>query len=290
MHEARLHGGQTSRAGIGGEDLRVREAMGEDKGLSSRCSAGVPYTLSGGRGGGSELGYEARAIVDLRERRVRFSAEERGHRRLRLACLAYLHRDRAAILSDPAFDEPLRVCEALGEGGGGFVQRSAWRLFASELAENGIDHSDSVRIAADARELDAFVNGGVRRDAVEVEKLEDTEAESDGDRLCKTLVRTLQKRLDAAVERDLPAERAHHKSSCEIAIFGGELCRVTGVQEVVAIAFVGSNKSEDLEGSGARGRDWFVGRLRQGSFFLVYRWAVVASCWKAYRALRDCPP
>jgi hypothetical protein len=33
-----------------------------------------------------------------------------------------------------------------------------------------------------------------------------------------------------------------------------------------------------------------VGRLRQGSFFLVYRWAVVASCWKAYRALRDCPP
>jgi hypothetical protein len=110
-------------------------------------------------------------------------------------------------------------------------------------------------VAADAGEFDALIECSVRRDAIEMEKLEGSEAECDDDGLSEALIWALQEWLDAGVEGDLPAERAEHERSGEVAVFRGELCGVRGVQEVVTIALPCRDKHEDFECSETRGRD-----------------------------------
>lgn len=109
-------------------------------------------------------------------------------------------------------------------------------------------------MAADACEFDAFIEGGVRRNAIEVKNLESGETQRDGDGLSETLVRPLQERLDARIEGDLPAERTEHECGCEVAVFRGEFCSVRRVQEVVAIALPCRDEHEDVERCETRGR------------------------------------
>lgn len=112
-----------------------------------------------------------------------------------------------------------------------------------------------MRMAAGVRKLDALVEGGVWRDAVEMEKLEGAKAKRDGDRFGKALVRPLQKRLDSGVEGDLPAQRAEHEGGRQVAVFRGELCGMCGVEEVVAVALPRCDKHEDFKRRDTGGRD-----------------------------------
>lgn len=110
----------------------------------------------------------------------------------------------------------------------------------------------------------------MRRDAVEVEELEGSKAERDGDRLCEALVGTLEERLDAGIESDLPAEGAENERGNEVAVFRRQLRGVGGVKQVVAISLPCCDEHEDVEGREACGRDWLgFGRwLGQRCFFL----------------------
>ncbi len=65
--ETGAHGGEAARAHVGGEDLRVREAVGEDEGFAAGGGAGVPEAGGLRICQGDQFGYEAGAVVDLRE-------------------------------------------------------------------------------------------------------------------------------------------------------------------------------------------------------------------------------
>jgi hypothetical protein len=77
-----------------------------------------------------------------------------------------------------------------------------------------------VRVAAGAREFDTLVESGVRGDAVEVEELEGSESERDGNGISEALIGALQKRLDTGVESDLPAEGTEDECRDEVAVLG----------------------------------------------------------------------
>ena len=93
----------------------------------------------------------------------------------------------AAVVGDPALDEPMRVSEALGEGGGALVNGLAGRLLTREVAEDGVDHAGGVRFVGGSAEFDALAEGGVGGDAIEVQELEGSKAEGDGYRLGEAL-------------------------------------------------------------------------------------------------------
>ena len=96
----------------------------------------------------------------------------------------------AAVVGDPALDEPGGVAEALGEGGGGLEDaglRGRWA--AAILRRIGVDHAGGVGLAGGAAELDALAEGGVGGDAVHVQELEGAQAQGDGDGLGETLAR-----------------------------------------------------------------------------------------------------
>ena len=62
-----------------------------------------------------------------------------------------------------------------------YDQRRALRrfLFALDTAKDGVDHACGVGCSVGTRHLHTFVDGGVRRDAVHVQQLEDAEAEGE---------------------------------------------------------------------------------------------------------------
>ena len=97
----------------------------------------------------------------------------------------------------------------------------------------------------------------MRRDAVEVKKLEGSETECDGDRLREALVGTLEERLDAGIESDLPAEGAENEGGDEVAVSRRQLRGVGGVKQVVAVSLPCCDKRKDVEGREARWGDWF---------------------------------
>jgi hypothetical protein len=97
-------------------------------------------------------------------------------------------------------------------------------------------------------EFYALAEGGVGWDAVEVQKLEGSETEGDGYRLGEALLGALEESADAGVECDLPAEDAHDQRGGEVAVVGGELGGVGGVEEIVTVALVLADESKDLEG------------------------------------------
>jgi hypothetical protein len=99
-----------------------------------------------------------------------------------------------------------------------------------------------VGLSRGAAEFDAFVEDGVRGDAIHVQQLEGAHAQGEGYGFGKALVGTGEEFADAGVEGDLPTEDTHDESGGEVAIFGSERVSNRGVEEFVAVAFVGGNK------------------------------------------------
>lgn len=128
LHEACPHAGETTWADVSGEDLCLWEAMGENEGLAAGRGAGIPDARSFASGRGCEFRHESRAVVDLRECGAGLFCKERGHGRFGLISFADFDRCGATVVCDPAFDEPLRVAEPLGEGGGALVEAAAGGL------------------------------------------------------------------------------------------------------------------------------------------------------------------
>ncbi len=153
------------------------------------------------------------------------SAEECRLSRLCLTGLADPDGSSAAILCDPALHQPLWMSKTSTDATGALMQSASWRLGGCEFAQNGVDHSGDVRVPADARQLNALVERGMRRDAIEMQKLEGSQPQSNRDWLGESLIRTLKQRLNPRVERDLPAEGAEDERCREVAILRREICR-----------------------------------------------------------------
>jgi hypothetical protein len=107
-------------------------------------------------------------------------------------------------------------------------------------------------MSADSSQLNALVESGVRRDAVEVKKLEGSQPQSNRYGLGELLIRTLQQGLNARVERNLPTERAEDERCREVAILLGEVRCVRGVKKVVAVSLAVGDERENLECGDAR--------------------------------------
>jgi hypothetical protein len=152
--------------------------------------------------------------------------------------------------------------EALGEGGGGFVELGFGGRLAGELAEDGVDHSGGMGVAGGADQLDRFAEGGVGGDAVEVLELEGSHTEGGGDRGGEGLVGALEEGVHASVEGDLPAEDAKDEGGGEVAVGLGEGGHAGTVEEVVGVGGGVGHAEEDGEGGGAGRADGGVcGRL-----------------------------
>jgi hypothetical protein len=120
-----------------------------------------------------------------------------------------------------------------------------------------------VRLVGCAAEFDAFAEGGVRGDAIEMQQLEGPEAKGNSYRLSEALFGTLEKSADSGVKRDLPAEDAHDERGGEVAVFGRQASDVRGMKKIVAVAFVLPDEGKNLEGGASSGRNGFGRRLRR---------------------------
>jgi hypothetical protein len=213
-------------------------------------------------GCGCEFGYETGAVVHpwevLGEIGAGF-AEHCAFCRLLLVGFADLQGGFATPGVGPALDEPARMAEALGEGGYRLVDADAGLLGGGYLAKDGVDHAGGVGLVGGAAELDAFAEGGMGGDAIEVEELKGSDAEGDGYRLGEALLGTLEEGADAGVECYLPAQNSHDQCGGEVAVFRSEFRGVSGVEEIVAVAFVLADESEDLECRQTSGGDFFEG-------------------------------
>jgi hypothetical protein len=149
--------------------------------------------------------------------------------------------------------------EALGEGGGGFIEFGLGGRLAGEVAEDGVDHAGGVRVVGRTDELYGLREGCVGRNAVEVEELEGTETERDGHGRHEGLIGSLEEGLDASVEGDLPAEDAEDERGRKVAIGLGEGGHARAVEEVVGVRRCGGDTEEDVEGGGAGWGDGGVG-------------------------------
>jgi len=100
-------------------------------------------------------------------------------------------------------------------------------------------------------------------DAIEVQELEGSHAKGGGYGSGEGLVGTLEERLDAGVEGELPAEDAEDEGGGEVAVSLGEGRHTRAVEEVVGVGGGIGDTEEDGEGGGAGGGDGGVrGGLR----------------------------
>jgi hypothetical protein len=118
-----------------------------------------------------------------------------------------------------------------------------------------------VRIAASTGKFNAFVEHGMGRDAIEMKELKGSETKCNRHRFGESLIWSLKQRLDAGIERDLPAKSAENKRHCQIAIFRRKFYGMRGMNKVVAIALPDTNKRKNVEGGCAGGRDWLGNRF-----------------------------
>ncbi len=236
-------------ADVGSEYLRRGMTPREHEALASRSSTGIPYPIGRRSSRRSQLGDEARTIVDLQ---VCLWSEERWCGWLGLIRRADLHRGSSAIAGNPALDQPLRMGQPLSEGGRGLVDWYTGGLLACDVTQDGVDHACCPRLAADARQLHALVEGGMGRNAVKMKKLEDAKTQNDDQRIRKSLIGLLQQRLNARIQRDLPAQRTHDQRGGQVAILGRKLRSMRPVEEIIAMPLVGGNEREDLKGGKAR--------------------------------------
>ena len=102
-------------------------------------------------------------------------------------------------------------------------------------------------MSAHPRQLNTLVERGVRRNTVEVKKLERTQAKSDRDGFGELLIRALQQRLNARVERDLPAKRTEDERRGEVPILLREVRRVCGVEKIVTVSLARDDERENLK-------------------------------------------
>lgn len=128
-------------------------------------------------------------------------------------------------------------------------------FFALDAAKDRVDHAGGVGRSVGAGHLHAFMDGGVRRDAVHVQQLEDAEAQREQGCVVKFGVGALEHGAQYGVELQLPAEDAEDERGGEVAVFGGEAVDGGGVQQVVGVSGAGHDAIEDLDGGVARGRD-----------------------------------
>ena len=152
--------------------------------------------------------------------------------------------------------------EALGEGGGGFVELGLGRRLAGELAEDRVDHAGGVGVAGGSDQLDGFREGGVGGDPIQVLELEGSHAEGGGDGGGEGLVGALEEGVHPGVEGDLPAEDAEDQGGGEVAVGLGEGGHAGAVEKVVGVGGGVGDAEKDGEGGGAGGGDGGVrGRL-----------------------------
>ncbi len=153
-----------------------------------------------------------------------------------------LGRCCAAEFAIPAFEEP----GGHGEIGGAVGPRHNRTV---GFSQDGVDQSGS-RFVSTLYQLDAFTDGGMRRDAIEITELINSHAQSDLD---FRIGRTGDAASDQIIELGLIAEASEDDLGCETGIarveLGGPL-----QQEVGSIATL-VDLAENIEGDLARGGD-----------------------------------
>ena len=150
-------------------------------------------------------------------------------------------RCRAAELAIPPFEQP----GWHGEIGGAVGPRHHG---AVGFSQNGVDQSGGGRFVSALHQLDAFTDGGMRRDAIEIAKLINAHPQSDAN---FRVGRTRNAASDQIIELGLIAEASEDDLGSEAGIarieLGGPL-----EQEVGSIA-TQVDSAENIEGGLARG-------------------------------------
>lgn len=159
-----------------------------------------------------------------------------------------------AIETRPALDHPGRMSIRereirWGRGWRGLIRRAGR---GSEFTQHGIHHSGGETMPSLFGELDAFVDGGVRGNALKEAELKCAETESDENFRIETGVRFPEQRPEVVIEADLPAESAEHEGCGQVAIGGGELIDGISSQQFVGMAFAALDGGENVEGGAAR--------------------------------------
>jgi hypothetical protein len=217
-------------------------------------------------GGGVDAGFErlgglvAGRGAEIEEALAGFEAEERddglGADVLNAADVDVLlrrlesgFRDRGggvgAVSLLPSGEEPLGAGEldfARGPGDG----------IAIRLAEDGVDEAGCGGLAGALDELDAFLDGGMRRDALEVAELVDGDAERGAD-FGIELAGAAGVVGDQVIELGAIPEDAEDDFTGETGVAGIERGGA-GEEEVGGIA-AGFDELEDIEGGAACGGD-----------------------------------
>ncbi len=243
---------ETAGVGVGGEDLGVEAAVSQDEGLATGRGAAIPDAVRSGMGGGGQLGDQTGTVVEVREGRLRRGGLGKEGAGVRLLLVVGAEREGggAAVVADPAGDEPLRMGKAFGENCSGLVELRLGGLLAGELAEDRVDHAGCVAVPCGPGQFDGFAESRVGGDAVEVLELEGSHAEGRGNRGGEGQVGALEERLHASVEGDLPAEDPEDEGGGKVAVGLREGRHAGSVEQVVRVRRGGGNAVENGEGGG----------------------------------------
>ena len=101
--------------------------------------------------------------------------------------------------------------------------------------------------------LHAFVDRGMRGDAIHVKQLKCAEPQCDEHLGIEASVGPLEQRRNSASRPNLPAQRAEHERRCQVAVGGGERVHGPSAQQFVGVRMSALDGEQDLESSFARG-------------------------------------
>ncbi len=187
---------------------------------------------------GGKFCNEARSIVD--EIRVDVFCSLIAHEQL-AACgfMLVVLADRGSRFSSvealPTPYEPRRVSEPAGhriDGLGYWLTRSGP---GGELPQDCVHEPGSLGVSGCTHELHAFAEGCMRRYAVHITELECAHSQRNVYLFRECLVGTVEQLREFRVERNLPAQNAHHQGGCEISVSLRQLSQRLAVEKIIAV-------------------------------------------------------